>query len=143
MPRTCLACASPERTAIDKALAIGKPLREITERYGIKSSSLDRHKKHVALAIEKVQEKREEKFGDSILEQMHRVQTKAWELLGKMELEGDHRGSVVALREVRECMESLDDMLARAEALKAGNGGEMLVVKVVHVGANEMQMTTG
>ena len=69
------------------------------------------------------------------------VQHKAWELLGKMEAEGDHRGSVVALREVRECMESLDDMLARAEALKAGSGE--LLVKVVHVGANEMQMTTG
>jgi hypothetical protein len=40
---------------------------------------------------------------------------KAWEILAKMEAEGDTRGSVVALREVRECMESLGDMLARAE----------------------------
>jgi hypothetical protein len=39
--------------------------------------------------------------GDSILDEMQRVQSKAWELLGKMESEGDHRGSVVALREVR------------------------------------------
>ena len=66
---------------------------------------------------------------------MQRVQRKAWELLGKLESEGDHRGSVVALREVRECMESLGDMLARAEALKAAGPAEMLV-KIVHIGAN-------
>ena len=119
MPRTCLACASSERAAIDKALAIGTSLREIAGKHSISMSSLDRHKKHVALAIEKVQEKREERLGETLLEQMNRVQRKAWELLGKMESEGDHRGSVVALREVRECMESLGEMLARAEALKA------------------------
>jgi hypothetical protein len=82
-----------------------------------------------------VSEKREEKLGESILEQMQRVQRKAWELLAKMEEEGDHRGSVVALREVRECMKSLDDMLARAEALKSAGPAEMLV-KVVHIGGN-------
>jgi hypothetical protein len=41
---------------------------------------------------------------------------KAWELLGKTESEGDHRGSIVALREVRECLESLGEMLAKADA---------------------------
>ena len=135
MPRTCLACASPERREIDKALAIGEPFRRIASRASISEASLRRHKSHVALAITKVQEKREEKLGDNLLEEMHRVQRKAWELLGKMEAEGDHRGSVVALREARECMESLGEMLARADALKAGSGGEMLV-KIVHIGAN-------
>jgi hypothetical protein len=41
-------------------------------------------------------------------------QRKAWELLGKMETEGDHRGSIVALREVRECVESIAVMVTRA-----------------------------
>ena len=50
--------------------------------------------------------------------------------MAKMEAEGDTRGSVVALREVRECMESLGDMLARAEALKAPS---RLVVEVINV----------
>jgi hypothetical protein len=40
-------------------------------------------------------------------------------LLAKTEAEGDHRGAIVALREVRECLESLGDMLARAVT---GNG---------------------
>jgi hypothetical protein len=47
--------------------------------------------------------------------------------MAKMEAEGDTRGSVVALREVRECMESLGDMLARAEALKAAGPGKIVV----------------
>jgi hypothetical protein len=49
---------------------------------------------------------------------MRRVQHKAWELLAKMEAEGDLRGSIVALREVRECIESLGDMLSRAETCR-------------------------
>jgi len=47
---------------------------------------------------------------------MRRVHQKAWELLAKTESEGDHRGSIVALREVRECLESLGEMLAKADA---------------------------
>jgi hypothetical protein len=46
---------------------------------------------------------------------LRRVQQKAWELLAKMEAEGDLRGSIVALREVRECVESLGEMLSRAQ----------------------------
>jgi len=79
---------------------------------------MDRHKKHVALAIEKVQEKREEKAGERVLDEIQRVQRKLWEVLGKMEAPEDHRGSGVALREIRECMESHDERLAKA-ALKA------------------------
>ena len=52
---------------------------------------------------------------------MRRVQRKAWELLDKTESEGDHRGSIVALREVRECLETLGAMLARQ--LSVGHSG--------------------
>jgi transposase len=133
MPRTCLACASSERREIDKALVSGEPLRNIAKRVSLSTAALFRHKPHVSQAIVKANEKREEKLGDNLLEEMQRVQRKAWELLGKMEAEGDHRGSVVALREVRECMESLGEMLAKAEALKAGGG--VLEVKIIQIGA--------
>lgn len=135
MPRTCVTCAHPERANIDKALATGESFRNIAKRFAISQAGLFRHKDHVASAIVKASEKREEKLGNNLLDEMQRVQRKAWELLGKMEAEGDHRGSVVALREARECMESLGEMLAKAEALKAGSGGECLV-KIVHIGGN-------
>ncbi len=115
MPRTCLACKSENRIAIDRALAKGEPFRNIAARCGISIAALHRHKTHVAQAIVKASEKREERMGDSLMGEMRRVQQKAWELLGKMEQEGDHRGSIVAVREIRECIGGLGEMLARVE----------------------------
>jgi len=113
MRRACLACSSPERAEIDKALVAGEPLRNIAKRVSISPAGLLRHKNHVAQAIVKASEKREEQLGGSLLD----VQRKAWELLDKAESAGDHRGAIVAMREVRECLESLGDMLARGDTL--------------------------
>src|SRR6516225_9957499 len=115
MPRTCLACAHAERASIDNALAAGQSFRDIAGRFSLSRSGLHRHKDHVAQAIVKAGERREERLGDNLLDEMRRVQRKAWELLDKTESEGDHRGSIVALREVRECLQSLGEMLAKAE----------------------------
>jgi hypothetical protein len=104
MPRTCLACSHADRVAIDKSLAIGEPLRNIAKRVSISPAGLLRHKSHVAQSIVKASEKREELLGDSLLDEMKRVQHKPWELLGRTESEGDHRGAILALRE---CLESL------------------------------------
>ena len=114
MPRTCLACSHSERDAIDKALVVGEPLRNIAKRVSISPAGLLRHKNHVSQAIVRAAEKREERLGDNLLDEVRRVQRKAWELLAKTESEGDHRASIVALREVRECLESLGEMLAKA-----------------------------
>ena len=123
MPRTCLACTSPEREAIDNALASGEPLRNIAKRVSISPAALLRHKHHVANAICKAQAQREERVGETLLDEMRRVQHKAWELLSRTESEGDNRGSIVALREVREGLESLGEMLASADSA-SGTGGQ-------------------
>jgi hypothetical protein len=115
MPRTCLACSYSERHAIDKALVVGEPLRNIEERVSISPAALFRHKNHVANAIGKAQAQHEERLGETLLDEMKRVQRKAWELLARTESDGDHRGSIVALREVRECLGSLGEMLAKAD----------------------------
>jgi hypothetical protein len=107
---------------IDKALVSGEPLRHIAKRVSISPAGLLRHKNHVSQAVVKAAERREEQLGEGLLDQMRRVQRKAWELLEKTESEGDHRGSIVALREVRECLESLGEMLSRAPA----DGGTQL-----------------
>jgi hypothetical protein len=115
MPRTCLACAHSDRTAIDNALVAGEPLRNIAKRVSISPAGLLRHKSHVSQAIVNASERREEQLGDNLLDEMRRVQRKAWQLLDTAESEGDHRGAIVALREVRECLESLGAMLARVD----------------------------
>jgi hypothetical protein len=121
MPRTCLACSSPEREAIDKALVVGESFRNIAERVSISPAALFRHKNHVASAIGKAQTQHEERLGETLLDEMRRVQRKAWELLARTESDGDHRGSIVALREVRECLESLGEMLAKADMASGGS----------------------
>jgi len=126
MPRTCLACSSPDRSAIEKSLVSGEPLRNIAKRVSISPAGLLRHKSHVARSIVKASERREEQLGDNLLDEMRRVQQKAWELLAKTESEGDHRASIVALREVRECLESLGQMLG-----KAANGSPVTLEQVL------------
>ena len=121
MPRTCLACSSREREAIDKALVAGESFRNIAERVSISPAGLFRHKSHVANAIGKAQAQHEERLGETLLDEMRRVQRKAWELLARTESEGDHRGSIVALREARECLESLGEMLAKADTASGGS----------------------
>ena len=117
MPRTCLACSSPERETIDKALVAREPLRNISKRVSISPAGLLRHRSHVASAIRKAHDQDEGRLGEIMLDEMRRVHRKAWELLARTESEGDHRGSIVALREVRECLESLGEMLAKADAV--------------------------
>jgi hypothetical protein len=131
MPRTCLACSHAERETIDKALATGEPLRNIAKRVSISYAALFRHKDHVAATIVKTQERREEKLGDTIFDEMKRVLEKAWELLGKLESEGDYRGAIVAAREVRECLESLNGLVEKAE------GGSGIKVEVVMMGESD------
>jgi hypothetical protein len=118
MPRTCLACSSPERVAIDKALATGESFRNITKRFSISPAALFRHKKHVAGALAIVQGRREESLGESISEELRRVLGKAWELLNRAESEGDTRGAVVALREVRASLEAIDSMQSKVDEVK-------------------------
>ena len=124
MPRTCLACSSPEREAIDKALVAGEPFRNIAERVSISPAALFRHKNHVASVIGIAQAHHEDRLGETLLDEMRRVQRKAWELLARTEAEGDNRGAIVALREVRECLKSLGEMLAKADAASGGPAEE-------------------
>jgi hypothetical protein len=133
MPRTCLACKSPERKAIDQAIVSGEALRSIAKRVSISAAGLLRHKDHVAGAIVKAGERREEKLGDNLLDGMKAIHTKGWELLAKMESDGDSRGAVVALREVRECWQSLGAMLEKAQ----GNGPSETIVRIIHIGAKD------
>ena len=129
MPQTCLACPSSERVAIDKALAAGQSFRNIGKRFAISPAALFRHRTHVAGAIAKAQARREENLGDSIFDEIRQLQGKALELLGKMESEGDYRGAIVAAREVRECLQSQNALLAKAEG-----GSEGITVKVEFMG---------
>jgi hypothetical protein len=108
-------------------------LRHIAAHVSISPSALARHKVHAAQAIVKASERREDRLGDKLLDEMRRMNRKAWDLLGKAESEGDYRGAIVGLREARECIEAQDKMLSRA-AEAGGNGGPMFQVAIVYSG---------
>ena len=121
MPRQCTICTHADRAKIEKALAGGGTLRDIARQWCVTKDALYRHKEHLSQAVVKAAEKREERFGFNLVDELLRINRKAWELLGKMEAQGDHRGSVVALREVRECVATQDEMLSRALKVQALN----------------------
>ncbi|HKW35862.1 MAG TPA: hypothetical protein VJN92_22845 [Candidatus Acidoferrum sp.] len=80
----------------------------------------------------KVQEKREEKLGNTLFDGIKQLQDKALDLLGKMEEQGDYRGAVLAAREARECLLSANELLARAGS---GPNGAQIDVRVTFIGA--------
>jgi hypothetical protein len=126
MPRTCQACSHADREAIDTALAKGEPLRNIAKRVSLSPAGLLRHKSHVAAAIVQAREHKEESLGNTIFDEIRRVQGKALDLLVKMESQGDYRGAIVAAREARECLVSLSTLLSKAEV---GSGGITVIVE--------------
>lgn len=55
MPRTCKACNSHKRGEIDRALALGEPLRNIAKHVAISPAALLRHKRdHIGTAVAQV-----------------------------------------------------------------------------------------
>jgi hypothetical protein len=113
-------CRSDTTSYLERQHELG-----IAKRVSISPTGLLRHKKHLSESIVKAAERREEHLDDSLLDEMRRVQRKAWELLSKTESEGDYRGSIVALREVRECLEWLGDMLARSDMLAKADAANL------------------
>ena len=65
---------------------------------------------------------------------MKRVLDRAWALTDKAEHAGDHRGAIVALREVRESLEALNTLLVR---VGSGPNGAALEVRVTFIGVRE------
>ena len=68
-------------------------------------------------------------MGENLFDGLGRVQRKAWELLARTDAEGDTPASAMALCEVRECLETLGDLLERAD-----QDSNAIEVRVIHVG---------
>ena len=143
MPQTCKACKHPQRREIDAALAAGESMRNIASRYGMSEAAVCRHKSHTSTQIVKAAERREDRLGDNLVDELLRINRKAWELLAKMEAEGDHRGSVVALREVRECVSTQDEMLSRAVKIQAVTDPGSIEIRIIQVGSEPQPATPG
>ena len=135
MPRTCLACSSPNRAAIDKAIATGEPLRSIAERVSISDTALFRHKAHVSVALAKIAEKREESIGNSIMARLEKLYQRAEKVLNDAEASGDGRLALAGIREVRETLAGLFALASKAAETGGGDGNRM-VIEVRRIGGD-------
>ena len=106
MPRTCTVCCHTEREAIDGALVTGDAFRHIAARFDTSTGALQRHKaEHLPVTLAKAAEAMEVANGDSLLEQLQSLQSKALSILASAERAGDLRTALIAVREVRGVLE--------------------------------------
>ncbi len=108
MARVCTICSSPNRAAIDEALASGEPNRRIAARVGCAESSIRRHlEKHLPGAIVKAHEAREVARADDLLGLLREGVKDARRLRQKAEKERDYRCAVAAVKTMSDIVEKL------------------------------------
>jgi hypothetical protein len=118
MPRTCTICSHDAREEIDSALASRASIRGISRDFAVSEDALFRHKAHVAGAIVKASEKREEFIRESIMARLEKLYQRGKRVLDDAERSGDGR---LALQAIRETREALAGVFALAN--KAARGG--------------------
>ena len=108
MAGTCTVCAHAERKAIDEALIVGLPLREITRRWGVSKDAASRHRKHVSPGLSRVVSRRRADAGPkSALDRLEELYGRANVVLTSAEREGQASLSLAAIRELRALIELL------------------------------------
>ncbi len=108
MARQCLVCQHEQKAAIDRALAANTAIPALAALYRVSSDSLLRHKaNHLPQAVARAEAAKEVTRGDDLLDQVHRLKSKAISLLLKAEAAGDFRAALGGIREARNCLELL------------------------------------
>ncbi len=108
MPRLCTVCTHSEREEIDSILlSSNESFRNIAERFSLSSTSVYRHKSHLNGSLIKAKEAEEVTQADNLLDQVRDLQTRALNILTKIEQAEDWRAAPGAIREARGCLELL------------------------------------
>jgi hypothetical protein len=127
MPRRCSICSHSKRRQIDSALASGDPIRGISRKYRVSEDALSRHKSHVAEAVSRAAEKREENIGETILQRLENLCTKTENILAAAERSGDGRLALQAIKESREMLASIYTLTQRL----ATDNSQGCVIRVI------------
>ena len=109
--RTCSICSHQRRPEIDRALLASEPERAIASRYGVSRAALQRHRVHIAAAVQAQQAMTTERLlGDLVA-----LQQRALGLLAKAEGSGDLRAALSAIRETRETVMVIAKIIETSE----------------------------
>src|SRR5262245_12796242 len=93
MPRVCTVCASPDRSAIDKAIVSQAPNRQIASLHGVSEAAIRRHaRSHLPNALVKAAQVVAVATAADLLAQAQRLQEEARGVLEFAKAEGNPAG---------------------------------------------------
>lgn len=127
MPRVCTLCNHPQRADIDRELLAGTPYRNIAERYGTSVAAIARHKPHIAQSIAVAERETGLATIHDVQRRMADLQARVEKLVSKLEKASDHRTTLAGLRECREGLKAIAEVLVTSDLerrLRALEGGE-------------------
>lgn len=122
----CSVCANAQVEAISSLILSRTPLRNIASRFpGTTKSALGRHRKHVAgsivkavarIPIPRVEPAEIERFEDSLLAKVSRLEADARRLGERAEAEGDLRAALVAIDKLLDVAKLMHELMPSSEA---------------------------
>lgn len=147
MSRNCAICCNPKRSEIDVLLIQSVPYRDIARQFNVSKDGVYRHKAHLNSALLKAHEAQEVARGDTLLEQIKSLQSKALSILSKAEESENWRVALSAIREAREILELLSRLSPSTESEGARfefEGKDALSRRFADMSDNELiQFITG
>lgn len=100
--KACSICRHEQNEAINLALLQGTPLREIAGRYGVTSSSLQRHKAHIPKQLAKAKEAKEVASASNVMQRITELDSRADSIYTQATEQDDPALALKALKELRE-----------------------------------------
>jgi hypothetical protein len=107
MPRTCTVCQHRSRRKIDFAIATDQSNRSIEAQYRVTASSVQRHKTHVAKAVQRARAQRELSIGEDVVSRLETLYQRGMTILKKSEKRRNFSASVGCMRELRGLLHSI------------------------------------
>lgn len=101
MSRVCTVCRSPEILAINKALVAGESIRDISGRYGLARSSVDRHaSNHLPEVLVKGKQAQDEAHALDVVKQLKAINGVALKILHEAQEQKDSDTALKAMDRV-------------------------------------------
>jgi hypothetical protein len=113
--RRCTICSHESVGAIDRALIAGRPIRGIAKTFGASEDAVGRQRAHLPKTLLNAHDVAESVRADELLAEATALQAKAWELLHAAEANDDQRTALMAVREIRGCLELLARVLGEIQ----------------------------
>ena len=116
MPQTCTVCRHAARRAIDRALVVQVPFRNIAQHYDLSPDAVYRHgRDHLPALLVKAQAAEDAAAADDLLAELRSLQATTLGLLRKAERAGKLGTAVLAIGEARRNLELLAKLIGQLD----------------------------